>query len=143
MRYFFQQMLKVSAFYLEKQKFYPQKKKFKPSLNMPRWIQKMALAVLIFSEGFGTAYQNVNTFTSIWNLNFCNRRYVSSSLFSILRGWHWRPDFIHWLKFLCEREFRLFDIYKLNTMSIVVKITDFHLSLLFKSSSDAWQRCRL
>ena len=43
-------MLKVSAFYLEKQKsFIPKTNK---SLNMPREIQKMALAVLIFSEGF-------------------------------------------------------------------------------------------
>ena len=44
-------MLKVSAFYLEKQKkfcFYLKKIFFRP-----REIQKMALAVLIFSEGFG------------------------------------------------------------------------------------------
>ena len=41
-------MLKVSAFYLEKQKsFIPKKMFFKP-----RYIQKMVLAVLIFSEGF-------------------------------------------------------------------------------------------
>ena len=47
-------MLKVSAFYLEKQKrFFPEKLFFWPSsLNMPRKIQKMAFAVLIFSEGF-------------------------------------------------------------------------------------------
>ena len=54
MKFFFKQMLKVSAFYLEKQKrFIPKKIFFKPlSLNMPKYIQKMALAVLIFSEGF-------------------------------------------------------------------------------------------
>ena len=47
-------MLKVSAFYLEKQKSFITKKIFfRPlSLNMPREIQKKAFAVLIFSEGF-------------------------------------------------------------------------------------------
>ena len=50
--FIFKQMLKVSAFFLEKQKsFIPKKTYFKP-LNMPRYIQKMVLAVLIFSEGF-------------------------------------------------------------------------------------------
>ena len=49
------QMLKVSAFYLEKQiSFIPKKKLF--SQSMPRLIQKMALAVLILSEGFVTTY---------------------------------------------------------------------------------------
>ena len=34
--------------------FFPKKIFFMPySLNMPRQIQKMALAILIFSEGFG------------------------------------------------------------------------------------------
>ena len=47
-------MVKVSAFYLEKQKsFIPKKMFFRPwSLNVPREIQKMAFAALIFSEGF-------------------------------------------------------------------------------------------
>ena len=62
---FFKQMLKVSAFYLEKEKSFTlrlieiyqnttTKRIFfkSQSLNMPRQIQKMALAVLIFSEGF-------------------------------------------------------------------------------------------
>ena len=40
-------MLKVSAFYLEKQKSFIPK-------NMPREIQMMAFAVLIFREGFVT-----------------------------------------------------------------------------------------
>ena len=55
------QILKVSAFYLEKQKsFIPKKICFKPlSLNMPQSAQKMALAVLIFSEGF------VNTLSKV------------------------------------------------------------------------------
>ena len=44
-------MLKVSAFYLEKQKSFTPKKKFF-GRNMPREIPKMAFAVLIFSEGF-------------------------------------------------------------------------------------------
>ena len=56
----FKQMLKVSAFYLEKKSFIPKKIIFSPqSLNMPRQIQKMALAVLIFSEGFAG---NVNKY---------------------------------------------------------------------------------
>ena len=52
------QIMKVSAFYLEKQKsFIPKKIFFRPlAVNMPREIQKMALAVLIFSEGFGNNY---------------------------------------------------------------------------------------
>ena len=52
----FKQKLKVSAFYLEKQKSFSSKKVFfKPKpLNMPRQIQKMALADIIFSEGFGS-----------------------------------------------------------------------------------------
>ena len=45
------QMLKVTA-------FYPKKILFKLwCLNMPRFIQNMALAVLIFSEGFGMLVQ--------------------------------------------------------------------------------------
>ena len=50
---YLKEILKVSAFYLEVlYKFLINL--FKPfSLNMPRCIQKMALAVLIFSEGFG------------------------------------------------------------------------------------------
>ena len=52
----FKQMLKVSAFYLEKKQNIPKNIFFKPkSLNVPRYIQKMALAVLIFSEGFACA----------------------------------------------------------------------------------------
>ena len=48
-------MLEVSTFYLEKQKSVNPKKIFGAvSLNMPREILKMALAVLIFSEGFGS-----------------------------------------------------------------------------------------
>ena len=45
-------MLRVSAFYLEKQKSFIPKKIFFGR----REIQKMALAVLIFSEGFGSQY---------------------------------------------------------------------------------------
>ena len=55
MKSFFKQMLKVLAFYLEKQKSFILKKIFfgHQSLNMPRPAQKMALAVLIVSEGIG------------------------------------------------------------------------------------------
>ena len=47
-------MLKISAFYLEKQKsFIPKKLWFRlQSLNRPREFQQMAFTVLIFSEGF-------------------------------------------------------------------------------------------
>ena len=56
-------MLKVSAFYLEKQtSVIPKKNIFLAvvSLNMPREVQKMALAVLIFSEGFERTYIKVH-----------------------------------------------------------------------------------
>ena len=53
MKFYFKQMLKVLAFYLDKQKRFIPKKNLRPqSLNMPREIQKMAFAVLNFSEGF-------------------------------------------------------------------------------------------
>ena len=48
-------MLKVSI-----KKVLFQKKYFLRILNMPRSIQKMALAVLIFSEGFGSPLVDVN-----------------------------------------------------------------------------------
>ena len=59
-------MLKVSAFYLEKLKsFIPKKIYFRPqSLKMPRQFQKMALAVLIFSEGFAQGDQLYLNFIS-------------------------------------------------------------------------------
>ena len=48
-------MLKISAFYLEKQKsFLPRKIRSKPeSLNRPKQFQQMAFAVPIFNDGFG------------------------------------------------------------------------------------------
>ena len=47
-------MLKISPFYLEKQKgFIPKKCNLSRSLNRPREFQQMAFAVPIFSEGFG------------------------------------------------------------------------------------------
>ena len=56
--FYFKQVLKVSAFYLEKQKsFIPKKNKIRPLfLNRSREFQQMAFAVLIFSEGFGPYY---------------------------------------------------------------------------------------
>ena len=62
-------MLKVSAFYLEKQKsFIPKKNFFRPqSLNMPREIQKMSFAVLIFSEGF---VRNMAKLQNKWHNTF-------------------------------------------------------------------------
>ena len=48
---FFKQMLKISAFYLEKQKSFIPPKKF----DLGREFQQMAFAVLIFSEGFAWA----------------------------------------------------------------------------------------
>ena len=52
---YFKKILKVSAVYLDQKKFLFLRKIFFRllSLNMPREIQKMAFAVLIFSEGFG------------------------------------------------------------------------------------------
>ena len=67
-------MLKVSAFYLEKQKsFIPKKIFFQPqSLNMPREIQKMAFAVLIFSEGFEKSDHPILSFFSNGTGIVCN-----------------------------------------------------------------------
>ena len=55
-RFFFKQMLKISVFYLIKQKsFIPKKIWFRPeSLNRLREFQQMAFAVPIFSEGFAS-----------------------------------------------------------------------------------------
>ena len=59
---YFKQMLKVSTFYLEKKSFMPKKIYFRlQSLNMPREIQKMAFAVLIFSEGFEHNQKNLDS----------------------------------------------------------------------------------
>ena len=58
MKSFFKQMLKVSAFYLEKQKgFIPKKIFFKP-LSMSK--QKSFVTYPIFSEGFGVGYLSLN-----------------------------------------------------------------------------------
>ena len=46
-------MLKVSAFYLEKQKIFIPKKKYNLIRNRPRKFQQMVFVVPIFSEGFG------------------------------------------------------------------------------------------
>ena len=53
-KFIFKQMLKFSAFYLEKQKsFIPKKTIFLAVVSKhAKIIPKMALAVLIFSEGF-------------------------------------------------------------------------------------------
>ena len=48
-KFFFKQILKFSAFYLEKQKSFIPKKNFFLAVP-PRYIQKMALAVLIFQK---------------------------------------------------------------------------------------------
>ena len=71
-RFNFKQMLKISAFYLEKQKsFIPKKIFFKPY----RRIQKMALAFLSFSEGFDKYYLVP---IQVW-LD-CNREILDASL---------------------------------------------------------------
>ena len=67
MKFYFKQMLKVSAFYLEKQKSFIPKKNFKPYSVT---IQKMALAVLIFSEGFDThLLSNIDIIQSLITCN--------------------------------------------------------------------------
>ena len=48
-KYIFRQILKISAFYLEKQKSFIPKKKFFLAVS-PTYIQKMALAVPIFQK---------------------------------------------------------------------------------------------
>ena len=51
-------LLKVSAFYLEKQKSFISKKKFFWAVP-PRYIQKMALAVSIFQKVLVENYENL------------------------------------------------------------------------------------
>ena len=64
MKFYLKQILKISAFYLEKQKsFIPKRIWSKPwSLNRPKEFQQMAFAVPIFSEGF--AYHVVRQWLS-------------------------------------------------------------------------------
>ena len=56
---FFKQMLKISTFYLEKQKFIPTKMWFKPRVNELQYQNKLALFTdPIFSDGFNLMNQN-------------------------------------------------------------------------------------
>ena len=73
-KFIFKQILKVSAFYLEKQKsFIPKNIFLRPqSLNMLREIQKMAFAVLIFSEGFEKSDRPILSFFSNGTGIVCN-----------------------------------------------------------------------
>ena len=82
----FKQMLKVSAFYLEKQKsFNPQKIFFKPDR------QKMSLAVLIFSEGSALLEYVINN----WDKDqFCGRFTVFFISITDSSFWHRASNYV-------------------------------------------------